>query len=120
MAKARSIPQLNTIELNSASALKTYSSEARDIAREFAYELDWAAQELEAVLVRNGEGNPWLMGLDVRWRARRVANRARRAAELARGSGTEMVKLWQDFMIQFAPALEQNEKARKPSFDFDN
>lgn len=118
MAKSR-IPVLSTIELNSSSALQKYASEARDLAREFAYEFDWAAQELEAVLIRNGEGNPWLMGLDVKWRARKVANRARRAAELQRGAGAEMVKLWQDFMIQFAPALEKNQ-AQKPAFDFDN
>ncbi|MFB4320712.1 hypothetical protein [Actinomadura sp. 21ATH] len=118
MAKSR-IPVLSTIEIKSSSALQQYTTEARDLAREFAYEFDWAAQELEAVLIRNGEGNPWLMGLDVKWRARRVANRARRAAELSRGAGVEMVKLWQDFMIQFAPALEQHEK-KKPSFDFDN
>lgn len=118
MAKTR-IPELSMIELNSSSALMKYSQTARDLAREFAYEFDWAAQELEAALIRNGQGNPWLMGLDVKWRARRVANRARRAAELSRGAGAEMVKLWQDFVIQFAPALEQRQQ-KKPSFDFDN
>lgn len=117
--KAR-IPALSTIEISSASALQRFSSESRDTAREFAYELDWAAEELEAMLVRAGKGNPWLMGIDIKIRARKVANRARRAAELQRGAGVELVKLWQDFVIQFAPALEQNAKKNPKTFDFDN
>ncbi|MET1035212.1 MAG: hypothetical protein ABWX68_08265 [Arthrobacter sp.] len=116
--KAR-LPNLNTIEITSAGQLQRFVAEARDTAREFGGELDWAAEELQAVLVRAGKGNPWLMGVDVKLRAKRVSNRARRAAELQRGAGVEMVKLWQEFLIQFAPALEQNTKAVK-TFDFDN
>lgn len=112
------IPELSTIELNSTSALKAYIDASRRLAVDFSGELEWAAEEMTAVLTATGKGNPWLMGVDVKIRARRVAKRARRAAELQRGSAVEMVKLWQDFMIQFAPALEKRKQSKK-SFDFD-
>jgi len=117
--KTTRIPELSTIEIRSTSALQKYVDEARRLARDFSLELDWGAEEITAVLTATGKGNPWLMGLDVKWRARRVASRARRAAELQRGSAVEMVRLWQDFVIQFAPALEKRKQAKK-SFDFDS
>ncbi|GII89695.1 hypothetical protein Ssi03_76850 [Sphaerisporangium siamense] len=115
---SRRIPELSTIEINSTSALKKYVDESRRLARDFSVELEWGAEEITAVLTATGKGNPWLMGVDVKWRARRVAARARRAAELQRGAAVELVRLWQDFVIQFAPALEQHHKTAK-TFDFD-
>ncbi|MFC4536995.1 hypothetical protein [Sphaerisporangium dianthi] len=112
------IPELSTIEINSTSALKKYVDASRALARDFSVELEWGAEEITAVLTATGKGNPWLMGVDVKWRARRVAARARRAAELQRGAAVELVRLWQDFVIQFAPALEKHKQAAK-TFDFD-
>ncbi|MGV9596089.1 hypothetical protein ACWDR1_05395 [Streptosporangium sandarakinum] len=117
--KKSSIPELSTIELRSTAALKQYVDASRALAREFAGELEWAAEELTAVLTVTAKGNPWLMGMDVKIRARRVANRARRASELQRGSAIEMVKLWQDFLVQFAPAIEKKPNPKVKSFDFD-
>ncbi len=116
--KPSRIPELSTIELNSTSALKKYVDESRRLAVDFSGELEWGAEEIAAVLTTTGKGNPWLMGVDVKIRARRIASRARRAAELQRGSAVELVKLWQEFVIQFAPALEKRKQAKK-SFDFD-
>jgi hypothetical protein len=113
------IPELSTIEIRSTSALKKYIDESRRLARDFSVELDWGAEEITAVLTATGKGNPWLMGVDVKWRARRVAQRARRAAELQRGSAVELVRLWQDFVIQFAPALEKHKTPAK-TFNFDD
>lgn len=113
------IPELSSIEFNSTSALKQYVNEARRLGRDFGVELDWAAEEIAGVLTSTGKGNPWLMGVDVKWRAKRVANRARRAAELQRASAVELVRFWQEFVIQFAPALEKH-KTDKKTFDFDS
>jgi len=117
--RANRIAELSTIEITSTSGLKKYVDESRRLARDFGAELDWAAEEIAAVLTASGKGNPWLMGLDVKIRARRLATRARRAAELQRGCATELTKLWQDFLIQFAPALQQHKKSEK-LFDFEN
>ena len=119
MNEQRRIAELATIELNSTSALKRYVDEARRLALDFGLELNWGAEEIEAVLTAAGHGNPWLMGMDVKMRARRIAKRARRAAELQRASGVEMVRLWQDFLTAFAPALQQRERPKK-TFKFDD
>jgi hypothetical protein len=114
------IPELALIEMNSTSALKKYVTEARGLCRDVGNELEWGAEEIAAVLTTTGKGNPWLMGVDVKIRARKVAKRARRAADLQRAACVELVKLWQDFTVQFAPALQQYKDQKNPKhFDFD-
>ncbi|MET8146346.1 hypothetical protein ABZU32_39070 [Sphaerisporangium sp. NPDC005288] len=117
--KSTRIPELQSIELTSTTALKRYTEEARRLSRDFGTELEMAALEIEAILAATGQGNIALMGMDVKWRARRIAQRAHRAADLQRGVSVEMVRLWHDFQIQFAPLL-QNHKDPKKTFDFDN
>lgn len=113
------IPELAAIELTSTNALKKYTEEARRLSRDFGTELEMAALEIEAILSATGQGNIALMGMDVKWRARHIAKRAHRAADLQRGVSVEMVRLWHDFQIQFAPLL-QNHKTPGKTFDFDN
>ncbi len=117
-AKKSSIPELAAIEIRSTTALKNYIDASRSLARDFAGELEWAAEDITAILTATGKGNPFLMGIDTKIRARRIAKYARRAAELQRGTAVEMVKLWQNFLIQFEPALAQRPKDKKPTFEF--
>ncbi|MEV7808973.1 hypothetical protein AB0O28_39080 [Microbispora sp. NPDC088329] len=116
---ASRIPELSTIEIRSTSALRKYVDESRRLARDFARELEFGAEEIQAVLVATGKGNPWLVGLDVKIRAKRIAKRCARAAELQRGSAAEMTRLWTDFMVQFAPALGTSPEKAKKQFKFD-
>ncbi|UBU19194.1 hypothetical protein [Nonomuraea gerenzanensis] len=116
--KSTRIPELSTIEFQSTSALKKWVEESRRLSVNHSAEIEWGAEEIEAVLTITGQGNPWLMGLDVKRRARRIAKRAHRAAELQRGSAAELVKLWQEFLVQFAPALNPQGEQRKKTFDF--
>ncbi|MFI7632444.1 hypothetical protein [Microbispora rosea] len=116
---ASRIPELSTIEIRSTSALRKYVDETRRLARDFARELEFGAEEIQAVLVATGKGNPWLVGLDVKIRAKRIAKRAARAADLQRGTAAEMTRLWTDFMVQFAPALGNSPEKAKKQFKFD-
>lgn len=113
------IPELAAIELKSTTALKKYTEESRRLAKDFAMELETAALEIESILTSTGQGNPLLLNFDNKLRARRVATRAARAADLQRGVAVEMTRLWHDFLIAYAPLL-QNHKTPAKTFDFDN
>ncbi|MFI6886725.1 hypothetical protein [Streptosporangium canum] len=120
--------ELSDIEITGTDALRKYVDAARAVAREVAGELEWGAEEISAVLIDTAKGNPLLMGMDVKIRARRIAKRARRAAELQRASAVEMTKLWTDYKIQFAPLFGQkkrrlpkkkvNSDSKRARFDF--
>ncbi|MGI5293287.1 hypothetical protein ACQEVF_59620 [Nonomuraea polychroma] len=116
--KGTRIPELAAIELRSTTALKRYTEESRRLAKDFAQELEMAALEIEAILAATGEGNPILFGYDNKLRARRVASRATRAADLQRGVAVEMTRMWHDFLLAYAPLL-QNHKTPTKTFDFD-
>jgi hypothetical protein len=96
--------ELSMIELNGTKGLATYSKAGRDLCRDIAQELDWAAHEVQASLARM-HGHPLLMNIKVRFHARRVAARLRRARDLQIGSGIEMVKFWQEYRSRFGPAI---------------
>ncbi|MBX6386697.1 MAG: hypothetical protein IRZ07_27595 [Microbispora sp.] len=113
------IPELAAIELKSTTALKRYTDESRRLAKDFAMELETAALEIETILSATGQGNVLLLGYDNKLRARRVASRAARAADLQRGVAVEMTRLWHDFLIAYAPLL-QNHRTPERTFDFDN
>lgn len=113
------IPELAVFELRSTSAIRRYAEETRRLAKDFAHELESAATEIEVVLAKSGQGNPLLLGWDNRLRAKKVADRAYRAAELQRGCAVEMTRLWHDFLIAYAPLLQKVQEPEKV-FDFDN
>lgn len=110
------IPELETIEFKGASSIAEYSRAGRRIGRELAAEFDQAAEEIMAVLSRQ-KGHPLLLGVDVRLRARRVAKRLQRAAELANGMAIECVKFNTEFRVQFAEVITQK-RPRAKKFDF--
>jgi len=118
--KSVTLAELADIEITSTSSLKKYVESSRSLCRDISSELDWAAEELITVLTQTQKGNPALLGFDVKIRARRIAKRARRAAELQRGSAVEMTRLWQDYLVQFAPAItpKKGKGKAKKTFNF--
>jgi hypothetical protein len=98
------IPELETIEFTGAASIAEYSRAGRRHARDLAGELHSAAEEVKAVLSAQ-KGNPLLMGVDVRLRARKVARRLERAAELADGMALEIVRFNAEFRVQFADVI---------------
>jgi hypothetical protein len=102
-------PELETIEFTGAASIAEYSKAGRRIGRDLAHEVAAAAEEIKAVLSAQ-KGNPLLLGMDVRLRARKVARRLERAAELADGFALEMVKFNAEFRVQFAPVIRPTRK----------
>ena len=114
------IPELESIEFTGAKSVAEYSKTLRNLSRDMANEAEYAAEELIAVLSRQ-KGHPLLAGVDTRMRARRVARRLYRAAQLFNGVAVEAVKLYQEFRMQFADVITPK-PSKQPArrFDFDD
>jgi hypothetical protein len=109
--------ELSMIELNSTKGLASYSKAGRDLSRDIAMELDWAAHEVQASLSRM-HGHPLLMNIKVKFHARRVAARLRRARDLQVGCGIELVKFWQEYRRRFGPAINPPRERQRNNWDF--
>lgn len=81
---------------------------AHDLARELA-----TAQDAAHAAMRQLGGHPLLRGVDVRWRARRVARVLREARDLCEGISAECVAFNVQFRQEFAQALT-NKRDVKP------
>jgi hypothetical protein len=113
------IPELRSIEFKGAKSVAAYSRALRDLNRSVAIECEAAADEFVAVVSR--QRHPGLAGVNMRRRARKVAKRLHRAAELAAGAAVEAVKLNAEFRVQFAEALTPaNRPRRRNQFDFND
>lgn len=102
------IPELSMIPWEGPRSITEYSRAGRALARDLAEEFSLGADELYAVLVRSFKGHPVLAVFgapDVRLRARRVVKRLRRAAELQKGAGVELVKFHAQFRKEFVDVL---------------
>ena len=119
MGNRSRIPELEVIEFKGHKAVAQYSKAARDLCRDLSHEFDFAAEELTAVLAKQ-RGHPLLMGMDIRLRARKVAKRLHRAAELAAGAAIESVKLYQEFRLQFGDVINPPKNPAAKSFDFND
>jgi hypothetical protein len=71
-----------------------YRETAGDITRAVAWEFHEAASEAQALLAVRLSGHPLLFGLDVRRRAKKVADRLRRAGEAASGAFVEVEEFY--------------------------
>lgn len=118
MSTRRRIPELQAIDFTGSRSITEYSKEARGLCRELAWEFSMAADDVYAVLVATGKGHPLLAGVDVKWRARRVRNRLRRAADYAASAGTETVKFHHQFRADFADVIRPAKRERTRRFDF--
>lgn len=118
------IPELSTIPWEGPRSITDYAKVGRALARDLGEEFALGADELYAVLIRSFKGHPVLALLgapDVRLRARRVVKRLKRAAELQRGAGVELVKFHQQFRKEFVDLLPHAKpEKRKPEFRWED
>lgn len=118
------IPELASIPWAGPRSITDYARTGRALCRDLGEELNLGADELYAVLVRSYKGNPLLALLgapDVRLRARRVVRRLKRAAELQRGAGIELVKFHAQFRREFIDVLPQAKpEKRTVQFNWDD
>ncbi|MEV4183107.1 hypothetical protein AB0J28_16915 [Streptosporangium canum] len=117
------IPELSNIPWGGPRAITDYAKVGRALCRDLHGEFLIGADELYAVLIRSFKGHPVLalMGApDVRLRARRVVRRLKRAAELQKGAGVELVKFHQQFRKEFIDQLPAIKDKKKPVFNWDD
>ena len=118
MSTRNRIPELSAIEFTGARSVTDYSKTGRDLCREMAWEFEMGADEFYAALVASQKGHPLLFNVDVKWRARRVANRLRRAGDHAAAAGVEVVKFRMQFRQEFADVLNPPKAKPAKRFDF--
>jgi len=118
------IPELSSIPWAGPRAITEYAKVGRALARDLGEEFEVGSDELYAVLVRSFKGHPVLSlfgAPDVRLRARRVVRRLKRAAELQRGAGVELVKFHAQFRKEFVDVLPKAKpEKRKPEFNWED
>jgi hypothetical protein len=90
---------------NLAGRIAQYATLTQQFAHDLARELA-TAQEAAHAAMRQLAGHPLLRGVDVRWRARRVARVLREARELCEGISAESVAFNVQFRQEFAAALD--------------
>ncbi|MBG0819866.1 hypothetical protein HS048_03780 [Planomonospora sp. ID91781] len=118
------IPELSAIPWEGPIAITQYAKVGRDLARDLGEEFALGSDELYEVLIRSFKGHPVLSVFgapDVRARARRVVKRLKRAAELERAAGVELVKFHAQFRKEFVEVLPQAKpEKRRSAFDWSN
>ncbi|MGS2641658.1 hypothetical protein [Streptosporangium sp. G12] len=117
------IPELSNIPWGGPKAITAYAQVGRALCRDLGEEFTLGSDELYAVLIRSFKGNPVLALLgapDVRLRARRVVRRLKRAAELERAAGVELVKFHAQFRKEFVDVLPQAKPEKRSEFRWDD
>ncbi|WP_219509301.1 hypothetical protein [Nonomuraea ceibae] len=112
------IPELSTIPWAGPRAITDYARTGRALCRDLGEEFAMGSDELYAVLIRSFKGHPLLAMIgapDVRRRAKRVVKRLKRAAELQRGAGVELVKFHAQFRKEFVDILPKAKPEQRPS-----
>lgn len=89
---------------NVAGQIAQYATLTQRLAHDLARELA-TAEEAALAAMRQLTGHPMLGGIDVKWRARRVARVLREARELCEGISAECVAFNVQFRQEFAYAL---------------
>jgi hypothetical protein len=115
------IPELSAIPWEGPVSVTQYAKVGRDLCRDVGEEFALGSDELYAVLIRSFQGHPVLKVFgapDVRMRARRVVKRLKRAAELQRGAGVELVKFHAQFRKEFVEVLPLAKPAKRQTFDW--
>lgn len=115
------IPELASIPWEGPVAITQYARSGRDLCRDLGEEFSLGADELYQVLIRSFKGHPVLSVFgapDVRFRARRVVKRLKRAAELERAAGIELVKFNAQFRKEFIDIIPAAKPAKRPAFDW--
>lgn len=105
-------------EVSTESGLHIVCNKGRRGAMELASTVAMMAEEVELALRHADQGNPYLIGLDTRYRARRVSSHLRHSAELLQMSAVSFARTWFSFRKHFT---QQPAPKKKParSFRFD-
>jgi hypothetical protein len=117
------IPELSAIPWEGPRSITDYARVGRALARDLGEEFAMGSDELYAVLIRSFKGHPILSVFgapDVRLRARRVVKRLKRAAELQKGAGVELVKFHSQFRKEFVdilPAAKPDKRTKTFNWD---
>lgn len=98
---------------NIAGQIARYAELTQQFAHDMARELA-VAEEAASAAMRQLKGHPMLVGVDVRWRARRVTRVLREARELCQGISGECVAFNVQFRREFAHALRDKRGDGKP------
>ncbi len=114
------IDELAKIEFVGAREITLYAKTGRELLKDFTRELEFSADEFEAIMRETARhGHPLLFGMDVKWKARRVAARLRRAADATNDAAAEVVRFHAGFRREFAAALNPPKPSKK-QFNFQN
>lgn len=117
MAKVKVNTGLDVIEFDGSESVAAYALASRDYTRALCQEYEGAADDLYGILCELGTGHPLAFGIDVKLRARKVAKRLERMAEMASWIAVESVKLNLEYRKQFAE-LVAPEKTRKRTWSW--
>jgi hypothetical protein len=91
----------------------TYAKRLQRLSHAFGAQLTNDAQDAERAMRRLSGRHPLLKGMELRFRARRVSRRLRRASELFVGLGAEAVKFQAEYKKQFHNVEGEQEKRPK-------
>jgi hypothetical protein len=107
---------LSEVEFESASDVVRYGDVMRKLGRTEQLELHTAADELQAVLA-NSTGSVFDRAASRR-KARKIANRLRKAADSARAIAVEGVRLQRDFRREYAALIDPPKKSKGKSINW--
>jgi hypothetical protein len=100
---------------NMALKIAHYAQISQEFAHDMARELSNSEQAAYRAL-RQLKGHPLLVGIDVKWRARRVTRVLREARELCEGISAECAGFNMQFRLEFADALSGKRVAKKKEY----
>ena len=98
----RNITELSGIEFRGSldAAFEKYGEELEALGQRWAFELELAAADSRAAM-ESLRGNFWLLGVDVKLKARRVSKRLKRMQEMAHGMGCQGPKFHRAYQRHF-------------------
>ena len=99
------IEELASIELYSNGELAAFVRKANALARDFAHELEIAAQDLQTNL-GSQRGNPVAFGVDSRAKARIVARHLKAASECVREARMRITKTEASYRKHFVVEID--------------
>lgn len=108
---------LADIEFESASDIVKYGDVMRQVGRTQQLELHTAADELQAVLAQS-TGSVFDRAV-ARRKARKIANRLRRAADSSRNLAVEGVRLQRDFRREYKELIDPPKKQKGKTINWE-
>lgn len=111
--KKKDVAGLDEIEFDGSESVAAYALAARNHTRALSQEFEGAGDDLYAVLCEFGKGHPLAFGIDVKMRARKVAKRLDRMAEMASWVAVEAVKLNLEYRKQFEELINPKAKSKR-------